>query len=136
MPPAIPGINQLSANVRQNVPADMPRSRPQFLPTRPRPTPEFNLLAGACSSEVAKATLEKTFDRLSSLQKLLLSQQFGYESFSSMLAASTVATLSDGSSWWLTTDRYGAWTAWNLCHLDFPSSAGRDSNKVLPRKPR
>jgi hypothetical protein len=114
------GPEWMSVNVTQNVSMDLPQSHSQSLPLRAAPSPALSLLTAACSSEVTKATLEKTFGGLSPLQKLLLSRQFGYDSFSSMLAASTVATLSDGSSWWLTADRFGAWTAWNLCQLDFP----------------
>lgn len=113
-----------------------PRSIRPLPPAPPAAQPEFSLLNAACSSEVAKATLEKTFSGLSSLQKLLLSRQFGYDSFNNMVAASTVATLSDGSSWWLTADRYGAWTAWNLCQLDIPHGAASDGHEPLPRKPR
>ncbi len=104
------------------VPADfapLPRSSGSLSPGQSPTAPEFDLLKLACSSEVAKATLDKTFGQLSPLQKLLLSRRLGYDSFNGMLAASTIATLSDGSSWWLTADRQGAWTAWNLCQLDF-----------------
>jgi hypothetical protein len=104
-------------------------------PVRPQTTPDFTLLNAACSSQVAKARLKKTFSRLSPLQKLLLARQLGYDSFSSMLAASTVATLSDGSSWWLTADRYGAWTAWNLCQLDISHRGESDGDATFPREP-
>src|SRR4051812_30535948 len=107
----------MSLNADHNLPADAmppPGSAPQNSPSRSH-APELSLLSAACSSEITKAMLKKTFGRLSPLQKLLLSRQLGYDSFSSMLDASTVATLSDGSSWWLTADRLGAWTAWNLC---------------------
>jgi len=77
------------------------------------------LFGSACSSELVQQTLQKTFEELSSPQKLRLARQLGYDSYNNMLAASTVVTLSDGSAWWLTADRYGAWTAWNLCRLNF-----------------
>jgi hypothetical protein len=88
-----------------------------------------DLLIGESSSEQAKRNLGKTFEQLSPLQKLMLARQLGYASFGSMLAASTVVTLSDGSAWWLTADRYGAWTAWNLCNIEFPES-GRTNDEI------
>jgi hypothetical protein len=72
------------------------------------------------SSERTKQALEETFKRVSLSQKTLLARQLGFESFDGLVAASTVATLSDGSRWWLTADRFGAWMAWNLCALEFP----------------
>jgi hypothetical protein len=75
------------------------------------------------SSDGAAQALDEKFGQLSTLQKLLLARQLGYDSFDSMLAASTVVSLSDGSTWWLTADRFGGRTAWNLCQLDFPRTA-------------
>ena len=75
-----------------------------------------------CSSELAKQTLEESFKQVSPSQKMLLARQLGFESFAGLAAASTVVTLSDGSRWWLTADRFGAWTTWNLCALEFPPS--------------
>jgi hypothetical protein len=75
-----------------------------------------------CSAELVKQTLEDTFKQVSLPQKSLLARQLGFDSFEDLVAASTVATLSDGSRWWLTADRFGAWTAWNLCALEFPPS--------------
>jgi hypothetical protein len=72
------------------------------------------------SSDGAALAVDEKFGQLSTLQKLLLARQLGYDSFDSMLAASTVVSLSDGSTWWLTADRFGGRTAWNLCQLDFP----------------
>ena len=77
----------------------------------------------------AMQTFEETFEQLSPLQKLLLARQLGYESFDSLLAASTVVTLSDGSAWWLSADRHGEWTAWNLCNLG--SQDGRRSGETF-----
>jgi hypothetical protein len=71
------------------------------------------------SSDGAAQALDDKFGQLSTLQKLLLARQLGYDSFDSMLAASTVVSLSDGSTWWLTADRFGGRTAWNLCQLEF-----------------
>jgi hypothetical protein len=75
------------------------------------------------SSKPTEQMLEATFEQLSDSQKVLLARQLGYESFRSMVAASTIVTLSDGSVWWLTADRYGGWTAWNLCTLESPQSS-------------
>jgi|tagenome__1003787_1003787.scaffolds.fasta_scaffold20952317_2 hypothetical protein len=127
----------MSLDADHNLPADATTpllAAPQNSPPSRSHAAELNLLNAACSAKVTKATLKKTFGRLSVSQKLLLSRQLGYVSFSDMLAASTVATLSDGSSWWLTADRYGAWTAWNLCQLDLQFSS--DSQASSPRKPR
>jgi hypothetical protein len=75
------------------------------------------------SSDGAALALNEKFSQLSTLQKLLLARQLGFESFDSMLAASTVVSLSDGSTWWLTADRFGGRIAWNLCQLEFPQTA-------------
>jgi hypothetical protein len=72
------------------------------------------------SEALDQQMLEDAFEQLSSAQKLLLARQLGYDSFDNMLAASRAVTLSDGSAWWLTADRNGAWTAWNLCTLGLP----------------
>jgi hypothetical protein len=128
----------MSLSVDHNLTADAttpPVSASQNSPPQSHAA-ELSILSAACSSEITKATLKKTFGRLSPSQKLVLSRQLGYDSFSNMLAASTVATLSDGSSWWLTADRYGAWTAWNLCQLDFQYGGESDSDASVPRKPR
>src|SRR5436309_13682271 len=71
-------------------------------------------------SDDAARALDEKLGQLSTVQKLLLARQLGYDSFDSMLAASTVVSLSDGSTWWLTADRFGGRTAWNLCQLEFP----------------
>jgi hypothetical protein len=80
----------------------------------------------ACSGNSAQAELaaaaekrllEESFEQLSSSQKSLLARQLGYDSFANLLAASKIVTLSDGSTWWLTADRFGAWTAWNCCAI-------------------
>jgi hypothetical protein len=71
----------------------------------------------------ASEALEKSFEHVPALQKLLLAQQLGYESFSSMLAASTLLRLSDGSTWWLTADRNGVWMVWNHCSIEVPQNA-------------
>ncbi len=100
-------------------------------------TQDHGLFGTPCSSEFIQETLQRTFEHLSSLQKLLLARQLGYDSFSSMLAASTVVTLSDGSAWWLTADRYGAWTAWNLCRIEFSRCDQiNDEAPTPPKKPR
>jgi hypothetical protein len=64
--------------------------------------------------------LYQKFAGLSPLTKLQLARQLGYGSFDQMLEASRMITLPDGSSWWLTADRYGAWAAWNLCMFEVP----------------
>jgi hypothetical protein len=74
---------------------------------------------GKTSTKSAKRLLEEAFEQLSSPQKSMLAHQLGYDSFAGVLAASTVVTLSDGSAWWLTADRNGSWTAWNLCSIGF-----------------
>jgi len=130
---------RMSVDANQNVTVDsapLSQAAESVLPVRPPTAPVFGLLNAACSSEVAKATLENTFSQLSPLQKLLLSRRLGYDSFNNMLAASTVATLSDGSSWWLTADRDGAWTAWNLCQLELAHSGQTDDHATNPQKPR
>jgi len=80
----------------------------------------FGFSDDECSAELTAERLEKKFEQLSTLQKLQLARRLGYDSFGSMLAASTVLTLSDGSAWWLTADRNGAQTAWNLCRIECP----------------
>jgi hypothetical protein len=74
------------------------------------------------SADAAALGLDEKFSQLSTVQKLLLARQLGYDSFDSMLAASTVVSLSDGSTWWLTADRFGGRTAWNLCQLPFQAT--------------
>jgi hypothetical protein len=61
-----------------------------------------------------KQFLDANIQRLTARQKQRLAQRLGYESFDNVIAASTVITLSDGSSWWLTVDLIGRRTAWNL----------------------
>src|SRR6478672_7566735 len=65
----------------------------------------------------ATKLLESSFEHLSVSQKEMLARQLGHASFSELLQASKVVTLSDGSRWWMTADRNGALTAWNLCAL-------------------
>jgi hypothetical protein len=84
------------------------------------------------TSDSAPPALDEKFRQLSPLQKLLLARQLGYDSFSSMLAASTVVTLSDGSRWWVTADQYGGRMAWNLCQLEFSQSAGPEASADAP----
>jgi hypothetical protein len=74
---------------------------------------------------------EEHFGGLSSSQKTKLAHQLGHESFESLLAASRVVTLSDGSQWWFTADRNGAWTAWNLCPIEFSESSPTSSNNAI-----
>ena len=61
-----------------------------------------------------KSDVGEVFEQLTSQQKLLLAHSW-VTILSIVCAASTVVTLSDGSKWWVTADRYGVWTAWNLC---------------------
>jgi hypothetical protein len=84
------------------------------------------------TSESAPPALDEKFRQLSPLQKLLLARQLGYDSFSSMLAASTIVSLSDGSTWWVTADQYGGRTAWNLCQLEFSPSAETNADAPVP----
>ncbi len=88
-----------------------------------------NLPTDGLRLEPARKTFEETFEQLSPLQRLLLARRLGYESFDSLLAASTVVTLSDGSAWWLSADRHGEWTAWNLCTLGLQD--GRKSGETF-----
>ena len=66
-----------------------------------RIVPKESILAVANkqSSDGASLELDQKFGQLSSLQRLLLARQLGYDSFDSMIAASTVVSLSDGSTW-------------------------------------
>ena len=64
-----------------------------------------------------KQFLDANIQRLTARQKQRLAKRLGYESFDNVIAASTVLTLSDGSSWWLTVDLIGRRTAWNLCAI-------------------
>jgi hypothetical protein len=66
----------------------------------------------------AKKLLEAYLDQLTELQKAQLARRLGYSSIEMMVAGSTFMTLSDGSAWWLTKDRDGDWTTWNLCAID------------------
>ncbi len=66
----------------------------------------------------AMHSLESSFEYLSVSQKEMLARQLGYESFDALLKASKMVTLSDGSMWWMTADRNGVLTAWNLCPLE------------------
>jgi len=111
-----PSVNRITQDPR--TPA--PRSPGPAPISTTRVAGRQSLLNGRCSPKRAKEKLEHTFEQLSPLQKLVLARQLGYESFDSMIIASTVVVLSDGSAWWLTADRAGAWTAWNLCALEFP----------------
>jgi hypothetical protein len=70
-----------------------------------------------------KSRTNEAFAQLSASQKDVLARQLGYDSFDRLLQASTVVTLSDGSVWWMTADRNGAWTAWNLCALQSPPTS-------------
>lgn len=91
-----------------------------------------NVIAAATSRKHSRAVLEKTFEPLSPLQKRLLARRLGHASFGSLLAASSVVTLSDGSAWWLTADRNGAWTAWNLCNIESPNDAKTSDEMPAP----
>jgi hypothetical protein len=71
----------------------------------------------------AKNLLESSFEHLSASQKEMLARQLGHASFDALVKASKVVTLSDGSIWWMTADRNGALTAWNLCALQGAPSA-------------
>jgi len=86
-------------------------------------------LSGASGTSARQAPKD-VFAHLPASQKLQLARRLGYDSFASLLAASTVVTLSDGSTWWLTADRFGGWTAWNLCAIDAPHSQSDDSEDV------
>jgi hypothetical protein len=55
---------------------------------------------------------------ISRLAKNNNSRGNGYPSIDALSAGSTFVKLSDGATWWLTKDRSGNWTAWNLCAVD------------------
>jgi hypothetical protein len=63
-------------------------------------------------------SLKAALEQLSPIQKRELAKQLGYESFESLLAASHVIVLADGSDWCLTRDICGGWMAWNVCTID------------------
>jgi hypothetical protein len=75
---------------------------------------------------------EPTFAHLPASQKEKLARQLGYESFDRLLQASKVVTLSDGSTWWLTADRNGVLTPWNLCALESPPTAQANETLASP----
>ncbi len=78
--------------------------------------PTFGKISG--SIERTTEALQSTVELLSSAQKHELARQFGYDSLESLIAASSVMTLSDGSAWCLTANPSGAWTIWNVCAID------------------
>ena len=94
---------------------------PSHTPAPNRDAP-VNRLRDTANAEAA-AEWEFALAHISASEKQLVAQQLGYDSFESLLASSTILTLSDGSKWWVTADRHGSWTAWNLCSIR-PSAAG------------
>jgi len=77
----------------------------------------------APQTQSIQSGLKSALDQIPESQKDLLARQLGHDSFEAVLQASTVVTLSDGSTWWITADRNGAWTAWNLCTLPIAPAA-------------
>lgn len=71
-----------------------------------------------CFSGVETKMLEASIEQLTTTQKEQLARQLGYPSIETMIAGSSFVTLADGSTWWLTKDRFGSWTAWNLCAFE------------------
>jgi hypothetical protein len=95
-----------------------PQRRAEVKPIKTKPRPVQRCGQFRCTPADEGESLAADIEHLTHAQKSQLGRQFGYPSFDSMLAASRVVTLSDGSAWWLTNDRGGGWTAWKLCALN------------------
>lgn len=95
--------------------------------TTPKPLPINRI------HSIAKELLDPNIEQLSATQKERLARQLGYDSVDSMIAASTVVTLSDGAAWWLTIDRFGSWAVWNLCPID-PRPGSQAARSVSAKK--
>lgn len=75
-------------------------------------------LAG--SVELAKQSLNAATEPLSAADQAELAVQLGYDSYESLLAASTVVVGADNSVWCITQDRNRQWVVWDASSNQSP----------------